>query len=177
VARTDGTRADHAKHALVTDVLILILCVVVLALSLGLPFLLKPDSLIPDIAGVGLLTVMVVGFAWVMEVWWICLPVLAIIAFVAWLDRKGGWSAAEGRGEVGRTQLRFQLWRAANGLLLILGVCVLALFATGSGLVRLMVPWIPVFVVASFAFRFSFYRSCRQDARDLPKAGEASGPA
>jgi hypothetical protein len=122
----------------VPELAILMLCVVLLTFLLGIPLLLKPDSLIPDIISFGILSVVVMAFIWSSGDYWIVLPILAVMAFVAWLDRDGqatpvGKSAApqpaEGRRGEGaarvsdRTRLRLRLWRVANHLGLAVWSC------------------------------------------------------
>lgn len=156
------------------ETFILVIFIALLTLALGLPLLVKPDSLVPDIFALGILTVVALGFAWGMGAWWILLPILALVAFVVWLDRSGDRQAPEngsggGNGWSTRTTLRFRLWRAANRLQLALIACVLAFSATGFGLTAVtpMIAWLVVTMVAAAAFRFSFYRACRHDRRAL----------
>ena len=169
------------------DVLILIFCVTLLILALGLPLLLKRDSLVPDIIAFGILAVVVLVYVLVTGAYWITLPILALLAFVAWLDR-GGQNAPETLGNGGdnrggaplgggasgandRTQLRLRLWRTANRLQAVLVACVLIFAAAGfTRSIELIVPWIVIVMVAMAAFRFSFYRSCRRE--QLALAGE-----
>lgn len=174
---------------LVLATLILILCMALLTLSLGLPLLVKPDSPIPDMIAFGVLTFIVLAFVWGTGAYWIILPILALVAFVAWLDREGqsgpvapagkggsrqtseGSRGDGGTGLSARTRLRFRLWRAANRLQLAVLVGVVALIATGIGMRSVdLVPWMVITMVATAAFRFSFYRSCQRDQRAL--AGE-----
>ena len=169
------------------DVLILIVCVALLTLALGLPLLLKRDSLVPDIIAFGILAVAVVAFVWATGAYWITLPISALIAFVAWLDRgeqnRPTTLCDEGEnrrrdalgggatGANGRTQLRLRLWRAAIRVQLALVACVLILSAAGFiRSIALIVPWMVIVAVAMVAFRFSFFRSCRRD--ELALAGE-----
>jgi hypothetical protein len=176
----------------VPDLLILIVCVALLTLALGLPLLLKRDSLVPDIIAFGILAVAVVAFIWATGAYWIIFPILALIAFVAWLDRggqnrpttlgnEGGNRRRDalgggGSGANGRTQLRLRLWRAAIRVQLALVACVLILPAAGfMWSVGLIVPWMVIVAVAMGAFRFSFFRSCRRD--ELVLAGEAGATA
>ena len=180
---------------LVLETLILVLCVALLTLSLGLPLLVKPDSLVPDMVAFGILAAVVLAFAWGTGAYWIILPILAVIAFVAWLDgeRQSGPAAPAGKsgsrqapeggpgdsgtGPSDRTRLRLRLWRAANGLQLALLAGVVVLIATGIGGRPFdLVPWLMVAMVATAAFRFSFYRSCRRDERASDLDGLATGP-
>jgi len=177
---------------LVPDVLILIVCVALLTLALGLPLLLKPDSLVPDIIAFGILAVAVLAFIWVMGAYWITLPILALVAFVAWLDRgeqsrpatlgdEGGNRGRDALGggataANGRTQLRLRLWRAAILVQMALVACVVILPAAGfMRSIELIVPWMVIVTVAMVAFRFSFFRSCRRNQRAA--AGEAGATA
>jgi hypothetical protein len=157
---------------LVIEMLILILCMALLILLLGLPLLVRPDSPIPDMIGFGILTFLVLAFVWSSGAYWIILPILALVGFVAWLDREGKSGPEScGGGECGlsdRTKLRLRLWRAAIGLQFALLVGVVAQIATGIGMRSMdLVPWMLVTMVATVAFRFSFYRSCRRDQRAL----------
>jgi len=158
----------------VLETLILIFCLALLTLLLGLPLLLKPDSPIPDMIGFGILTLVVLAFVWSSGAYWIILPILAVAAFVAWLEREGKGGLEGGGGGTGlsdRTRRRLRLWRAANLLQFVLLVAVVVLLATGIGMrSKDLVPWMLVTMVATAAFRFSFYRSCRRDHRAL--AGE-----
>lgn len=159
----------------VLETLILIFCLALLTLLLGLPLLLKPDSPIPDMIGFGILTLVVLAFVWSTGAYWIILPILAVVAFVAWLEREGQ-GGPEGGGGGGtalsdRTRRRLRLWRAANLLQLALLAGVVALIVSGIGTRAVdLVPWMLVTMVATAALRFSFYRSCRRDHRAL--AGE-----
>lgn len=175
---------------LVLETLILIFCVAPPILLLGLPLLVRPDSPIPDLIAFGILTLFVLACVGGTGAYWIILPILAVIAFVAWLDGEGqsGPAAPAGKGgsrqtpegsggDAGtglsdRTELRFRLWRAANRLQFALVAGVVVLIATGFGIrtVVNLVPWMMVMMVATAAFRFSFYRSCQRDERAL--AGE-----
>ncbi len=175
-----GAGAKLCYKDAVPETLILILFVALLILALGLPLLVGPDSLVPDIVAFGILTVVVLGFAWGTGAWWILLPILALVAFVVWLERGGDRQAPEngsggGNGWTSRTTLRFRLWRAANRLQLALIACVLAFSATGFALTAVMplIAWMVVAMVAAAAFRFSFYRACRHDRRTLAGAAEA----
>ena len=154
------------------DALFLILFIALLILALGLPLLVRPDSLAPDIVTLGILTAVVLGFAWGMVAWWILLPILALMAFVVWLERGDRQAPEDGNGWSDRITLRFRLWGAANLLQLVLIACVLAFSATGFGLtaVKPMIAWMVVTMVAAAAFRFSFYRACRHD-RHTPTGG------
>jgi len=160
------------------ETLVLILIVALLTLALGLPLLVGPDSLVPDIVPLVILTMAVPGSAWGTGAWWIFLPILALGAFLVWLERGDGRHVPENgsggaNGWSNRTALRFRLWRGANFLQLALIACVLAISATGFGLtaVRPMIGWMVVTMVAAAAFRFSFQRACRRE-RSIP-AGEA----
>lgn len=162
------------------ETLILILFIALLTLALGLPLLVGPDSLVPDIVSLGILTVVVLGFAWGTGAWWILLPILALVAFVAGLERCGDRQAPQNgsAGRIGwtnRTTLCFRLWRAANRLQLALIACVLAFSATGFGLTAVtpMIAWMVVTMAAAAAFRFSFYCACRHDRRTLAGGAEA----
>jgi hypothetical protein len=176
----------------VPDVLILIVCVALLTLALGLPLLLKPDSLIPDIIASGILAVAVLTFVWGTGAYWITFPIFALVAFVAWLDRGGqNWprTLASGGGDRraealgagvagtnGRTQFRFGLWRTAIRVQMAMGACVVILLAAGfMRSLELIVPWMVIVGVAMVVFRFSFFRSCRRD--ELVLAGEAGATA
>lgn len=167
---------NHAIGVPVPDVLILIACVVVLTLLLGLPLLLKPDSPIPDIIGFGILAAFVLFYVWSMGDWWIILPILAVLALMAWLDREGQEARPEREtGMSDRTRLRFRLWRAAHYVQLALIAFVLISFATGfaATALRPIVSCMVIMMVAGAAFRFSCVRSARRDRRVL--AG-AAGP-
>ena len=170
------------------DVLILIVCVTLLALALGLPLLLKPDSLIPDIIAFAIVAAAVLAFVLGTGAYWITVPISALVAFAAWLERGGrNWPRtladggvnrrAEGpgagvAGTNGRTRFRFGLWRAAIRVQMAIGACVVILLATGlTRFLELIVPWMAIVGVAMVVFRFSFFRSCRRDELDL--AGEA----
>ncbi|HEV7661500.1 MAG TPA: hypothetical protein VGO55_16800 [Allosphingosinicella sp.] len=152
------------------EIPILVLGVIFLTLALGLPLLLKPDSALPDMIGLAILAVLVLAYVWSSGAYWTLLPILAVPAFLAWLDRAGGETGA---GD--RTLLRFRLWRAANRLQLALIAGVLVLLAAGSGFdtLGLVVPWILVALVATAGLRHSFNRSARRDG--CAPAGEA-GP-
>lgn len=155
------------------EVLVLTSCVALLALMLGLPLLLPRDSLIPDLLAFGLLSIVVLAFVWGTGAYWTLLPVLAVVALVAWMDREGREPPRQipPGGETGmsdRTRLRFGLWRAANGVMMTLAIGVMIALATGRGAIVIMdliVPGILVTLVASAAFRFSYNRSCRRDHR------------
>lgn len=161
----------------VPGALILILCMVLLTLVLGLPLLLKPDSLVPDIIAFGILGVAVLAFVWGTGAYWIAIPILALVAFVAWLDREGqnvpatlsnegedGRRDGPGGGATGanrRTGLPLRLWRTALVVQTALVACALILPAAGFiGFVELILPWMVITMVAMAAFRYSFYRSC-----------------
>lgn len=159
------------------DVLILIVCVVLLTLALGLPLLLKPDSVLPDILVFGILAVAVLVFVWGTGAYWIFLPILALLAFVAWLERDGqnwpnaGRDALDGgaAGTNGPSQLRLRLWRTAIRVQIALVACVVILPVAGvTRSVQLIVPWMVVVLVAMVAFRFSFFRASRRDQLALP---------
>lgn len=173
-------RAKLCYEGAVPETLILILFVALLILALGLPLLVGPDSLVPDIVALGILTAVVLGFAWGTGAWWIFLPILALGALLVWLERGDDRQVPEngsggGNGWSNRTALRFRLWRGANFLQLALIACVLAIGATGFGLtaVKPMIAWMVVTMVAAAAFRFSFYRACRQERRTLAGSAEA----
>lgn len=154
------TKLCYARS--VTEVLILIAGATLLTLSLGLPLLLRTDSLVPDMIGLGALAIAVLAYVWSFGIWWTLLPVLAIFALVAWMDRKGEEEPYSETGMGNRTRLRFRLWAAANALAIIpLGLVVLAL-ATGVGaesVEDVLLPLLLVMLVASSAFRFSYNRS------------------
>jgi hypothetical protein len=159
----------------VPELLILLAFVTLMTLALGLPLLLKPDSAIPDMIGFGIMSAAVLAFIWVLEAYWVILPILAVVALVVWLDRdrREGSTARAGNGATGgvsdRTELRFRLWRTFNRLTLILAGSALLLFVTASGMaaVTFIAGWMLAAMVASAAFRHSFYRSCRRDQSAL----------
>ena len=159
------------------DALILIPIVLLIIVALGLPLLVRRDSLVPDIVALGILTVFVLGCAWGMGAWWIFVPIFAIVGFVAWLDRGGGLALDDRSG--GGTTLRLRLWRAAQRLQLLLMVCALLLGATGFGLraIQPVIAWGVVMWVAAAAFRFSFYRASRRSGRTGPEEAEAAEQA
>ena len=157
-------------------ILILIVCVLLPILAFGLPLLLPPDSPIPDLVGAAVLTALVLVFIWGTGAYWILLPILVVLAGVAWLERPAAEATrdvgvSDGSGMTGPTRLRFRLWRTANRLGMALPAGLLLSLATGLGAAAapLIVPWIPITLVAAAAFRFSFYRSCRRDERLVPQ--------
>jgi hypothetical protein len=160
----------------VPDALILIPVVALIIVALGLPLLVRQNSLVPDSVGFGILSLVVLGCAWGMGAWWIFVPILAIVGFVIWLDRGSRRSPEDGSD--GGATLRLRLWRAAQRLQLVLMVCGLALFATGFGLraAEPVIAWGVVMWVAAAAFRFSFCRACRHDSRTRSDAPEAMEP-
>ena len=146
----------------VTELLILIAGVALLILALGLPLLLRKDSLVPDMIGLGVLAVAILAYVWTFGIWWTLLPVVAIFALVAWMDRKGGEKPHPETGMSDRTRLRFRLWAAANGLSIIPLALVILAMATriGAGSVKeVLLPMLLVMLAASSAFRFSYNRS------------------
>jgi hypothetical protein len=174
----------------VPDVLILIVCMVLLTLTLGLPLLLKPDSLLPDIVAFAILAVAILAFIWSTGAYWITFPILSLMALVIWLDREGQHKPTTlsddaenprhdtvvygAAGTNGRTQLRLRLWRAANRVQMALVASVVILLAAGfTRSLELIVPWMVIVTVAMVAFRFSFLRSRRRDQSNL--VGEAGG--
>jgi hypothetical protein len=164
----------------VPELLILIVVIVLLTLMLGLPLLLKPESRIPDYLTCGLLGLIVLGFAWSTGDWWVLIPVLAIAAFIAWLDKGERKPSAppDGRGMSSAVRLRFRLWRSAHyaGLALIVGV--LTLMATGTRLVPIdaLAGGLLVSMTASFAFRFSLNNALAHDRRVRAGVAETSDP-
>jgi hypothetical protein len=155
------------------QVLILIFCVALLVLLLGLPLLLPEGSPVPDMLAFGLLSIAVLAFVWSTGAYWTLLPIAAIAALVAWLDRERGelpreFSPGGGSGVSDRTRLRLRLWRAANRLMMVLLAGIAIALAAGLSATTIndfVTPWILVALVAGAAFRFSYYRSCRRDGR------------
>jgi L-asparagine transporter-like permease len=153
------------------EVLILMLGVTVLTLLLGLPLLPPKESLIPDMIGLGILTVAVLAFVWRTGIWWVLLPVLALAALVAWMDRADHDASLERSASANRTRLRFQLVRASNRLtLVVLVVLVIDLIAMatevrGAIILELIVPWLLVTMVATALFRLSYSRAWDRDMR------------
>jgi hypothetical protein len=161
----------------VPQVLILIAGAVLLTLVLGLPLLLRKDSLIPDMIGLVILGVVVLGFVWLTGLWWTLVPVLAIAALVAWMDGKPEETPHPQTGMSERTRARFRLWQASNWLNFILFGLIILAMATGGGGgsgMRVVPPLLLVMLVASSAFRFSYNRSIRSEPR---AAGEPLSPA
>jgi hypothetical protein len=166
------------------NVLILIVCVVPLALSIGLPLLLKPESRVPDYLGFGALGAAVLGYAWATGAWWMLLAALAIGAFAAWLDRTGPEPAptvppTDERGWSDRTRSRFRRWRLAHYLSVALILGIVILVATGVRLVYLdqVAGGMLLSVLASHIFRFSFFNAAERDRCARAGVGEAPRPA
>lgn len=150
-----------------TELLILLAGVTLLALSLGLPLLVRTESLVPDMIGLGVLAVAVLAYVWSFGIWWTLAPVLAIFALVARLDRKGQEKTYPETGTSDRARLRLRLWAAANGLSIVPLALVILALATGVGAERvkdLLLPLLLVMLVASSAFRFSYNRSIPVEA-------------
>jgi hypothetical protein len=151
-------------------VLGLILAAVLFVVALGLPLLLRKDSLVPDMIGLGILGSAVLAYVWSFGIWWTLVPVAAIFALVAWMDREGEEKPYPETGMSARTRLRFRLWVAANALSLIpLALLVLAM-ATGIGAptaTGILIPSMLVMLVASSAFRFSYNRSIPGEPRAM----------
>jgi hypothetical protein len=157
--------------------LLLIACMVLLVFLLGLPLLLRPDSPVPDIVALGLLAVIVLAFAWGTGAWWILLPILALAALLAWLDRRDETALRDAGPDGGeersrRTLSRFRLWRAAHHVQFALIVSVFVLPAVGAGkaIGTAIVPCMVIALAMGALFRFAFVRSCRRDERAAPRA-------
>ena len=152
-------------------VLGLILASSLFIVALGLPLLIRTESHVPDMIGLGILVAAVLAYVWAFGIWWTLLPVAAIFALIAWMDREPGAQPDPENGMSDRTRLRFRLWAAANGLSAIPLALVIWAIATGSGAVvkDLLLPSLLVMVVASSAFRFSYNRSIPAKASEPAK--------
>lgn len=153
-------------------VLILVACMVLLVLALGLPLLLRPDSPVPDILGGGVWAAMILYGFWMEALWWVLLPILALIGLTVWLDKASAGEAplaVDRRGMSARTRLRFRLSRLANLAILAL---IVSLFVLPAGSTRpYLFPAMLIGMSAMVLFRFSFYRSWRRDADAFGQEG------
>jgi hypothetical protein len=163
-----------AIEAGMTEVLILIAVVTLLTLALGLPLLLKPDSLIPDLIVFVLLAAYVAFAIWASGAWWVLLPILALAAWVVRFDDAGPAAPADpfldARGMSARTRLRFRLWRIAKLAIL---VPIAAFFFLPPGNASTILACMTVALVAAQLFRFSFYRAWQRDHEDRAEMSSA----
>ncbi len=151
----------------VPELWIMIAIVLLMPLMLGLPLLLKPDSPIPDRLGFGLLAVMLLFCMWSLGLWWVLLPILALVALVAWLDRegpapKGAAAAGDGPRLGARLRLRLRLWGAAR--LASLALIVSLFFLPAGSASTIVLPGLMIGMAATTLFRFSFARALRRGA-------------
>jgi L-asparagine transporter-like permease len=150
------------------SVLALVIGLAVVVLVLGLPLLLPKDTLVPDMIGLGVLAAAALAFVWLTGVWWTLLPILALAALVAWIDKAGRDPPLDESALGERTRLRFQMVRASTRLTLVVLVVVLVAMATevgGAILVERIVPWLLVAMAATALFRLSYNRACDRDMR------------
>ena len=169
---------DDAIEPGMIEVLILIAVVTLLTLTLGLPLLLRPDSLVPDLIAFGLLAVYVAFAIWASGAWWILLPILALAAWVVRFDDAGPAAPADpgpdARGMSARTRLRLRLWRIARFAFL---VPVAAFFFLPPGNANNVLACMTVALVAAQLFRFSFYRAWQRDGEDRAEGVVPASPA
>ncbi len=153
-----------------TLALLLLLCVAVTFL-LGLPLLLKPDSLVLDLIAVGILTLIVLGFVRETGDWWMILPILALLGLTVRLDRRG----REGETGMSATRTLLRLWGTAFyvQLALILYLPISLATGFGTGALRYIAHFMLIAFVAGVLFRFGFVRSCRRDRRALAREAGA----
>lgn len=159
-----GEGPDCAISGPVLEIVILIICMGLLIAVLGLPLILGSDSPVPDYLGFGILAVPVAWFVWG-GLWWILLPIAALVALVIWINRGGkdapaDPAALDQRGWSARTRLRFRLWCLA---LFAPPLLFASLFVLPEGSLMLVVPLMVVAMAAMSLFRFSFYRSAMRD--------------
>ena len=160
-------------------VLGLILAAVLTVVALGLPLLLRRDSPIPDMIGHVILAFLVLGFVWISRVWWMLPAIVGIAALVVWMDRGKAEPARQDTDRSDRTRLRLRLWLAAVCLMVVTVALLWGSLLTGIGLgsiMKLVVPTLLLLLVASQAFRLSYYRSCRRDADGAAQGTEPSSP-
>ncbi len=160
------------------ELILMIAIILLIPFALGLELLLRPGSPVPDYLGYGLWAAMILFCIWSQALWWVLLPILALIALFVWLDRdrsgpREAPPALDGRGMSRRTRLRFRLGCASQ---LVLPVMIASLFILPAGSLRnVFFPVLLIAMTGMVLFRASFYRSWRRDALD--RAGAAPSTA